>query len=92
MAGGRSLALDTYAELSNEQPRLRHRMAFSSGAIAYEIGPVDSSAQLYPISAIARIGIQRLHTAGSEGQGGLELDVDIADGLQFPAAGRERGQ
>ena len=49
-------------------------------------------AQLFAVPAFARADIQRLHTTGSEGQGGLELDVAVTDGLQFPASGRERRQ
>ena len=90
LAGGRALALDSHGELSNEQPRLRHRVAFSAAVFVHEDGSADCFFELHSIPAFAGPHFQRVHTIGGEGQGGVELDVAVADRLQFFASGGQR--
>jgi len=90
LAGGRAVGLDSHGELSNEQPRLRDRVAFGAAVFVHENRSADCFAQLRSIPALAGTHFQRVHTPGGEGQGGVELDVAAADGLQFSAPGRQR--
>lgn len=92
LAGRRALALDSHSELSNEQPRLRDRMAFCAAVFVYENRSADCFIELHSVPAFARTHLQRLRTVGSEGQGGMELDVAVADRLQFLAPGGQRGE
>src|SRR5215475_6545204 len=67
-------------------------MAIGATDSFHENRSVDCVAELHTVSIITGADLQRLHTARGEEQGGLELDVDIADRLQFPASGGQHRQ
>ena len=91
LAHGR-LVLDSHAELPDERPRLRHRMAERAAAALHEIRPRAVSAQLHPVPAAAGTGLQHVHAAGRPRARGVAMDVAAADRLRFSAAGRQHRQ
>ena len=64
-------------------------MAFRAASFVHENRSIDCSAQFFSVSVVAWAYFQHLHAITSEGQGGLELDVDFAQRLQFFAPGWE---
>src|SRR2546426_9387541 len=57
MAGPRPLVLDSYVELSDERPGLRHRVAERAAVVVHEIRSGSVSAQFCSLSAVAWAGV-----------------------------------